>query len=192
MRGTPGPSPFGARGSTPPPLAPPGTCRGKGWWPGWWLMLLATVWGCGAAATLSAGDPTIAEVSIGLGGKFKVGYWTPVQITIQGGDADFTGQIELVLPDSDDVSARFVQASPETFQVPAGGQWVGWRYMKLGKIRGTMKVVLAGLTEFLSGIRPSMIFHPSPPRGNGSSRRDRTWESSRRPYSWPACVVRSS
>ena len=87
-------------------------------------------------------DPTIAEVSIGLGGKFKVGYWTPVRITIQGGDADFTGQIELVLPDSDDVSARFVQASPETFQVPAGGQWVGWRYMKLGKIRGTMKVVL--------------------------------------------------
>ena len=87
-------------------------------------------------------DPAIAEVSIGLGGKFKVGYWTPVRITIQGGDADFTGQMELVLPDSDDVSARFVQASPETFQVPAGGQWVGWRYMKLGKIRGTMKVVL--------------------------------------------------
>jgi hypothetical protein len=105
-------------------------------------MLLASVWGGGVATTLPAADPTIAEVSIGLGGKFKVGYWTPVRITIQGGDADFTGQVELTAPDSDDVSARFVQATPETFQVPAGGQWVGWRYMKLGKIRGTMKVGL--------------------------------------------------
>ena len=108
------------------------------------LLLLAWLWGAVFAASTWAAGPSIADVSIGLGGKFKVGHWTPVRITIQGGDADFTGQVELLLPDSDDVSTRFVQESPATVQIPPGGQWTGWRYMKLGKIRGAVQVVLRG------------------------------------------------
>ena len=83
---------------------PAGAMRGRGVLASGRLMLLAWLWASVFTASTWAAGPSIAEVSIGLGGKFKVGHWTPVRITIQGGDANFTGQVELLLPDSDDVS----------------------------------------------------------------------------------------
>ncbi|MHB0955658.1 MAG: hypothetical protein ACYC6N_18650 [Pirellulaceae bacterium] len=123
-------------------------------------MLWVSLCGWGLTAGASAAGPSITDVSIGLGGKFKVGYWTPVRITIQGGDTDFAGQVELVAPDSDDVSTRFIQGAGDSLQVPGGGQWVGWRYMKLGKIRGNVKVVLRAADGSISS--EQNVAHVSP------------------------------
>ncbi len=109
-----------------------------------WIVLilgLGVVWGAGALPVLAQG-PSISEVEVGLGGKFKVGYWTPVHVVVEGGDRGFVGNIELTAPDSDDVTTRFTQGVGSVVQVPAGGQWTGWRYLKLGKIRGRIHVAL--------------------------------------------------
>ncbi|MCU0959616.1 MAG: hypothetical protein MUF48_05880 [Pirellulaceae bacterium] len=126
-----------------PPIrgAPPGGGRGRLLRAGAaatlsWLLVVLT------PAALVAEPPSIAEIRLGLGGKFKVGCWTPVRITLHGGAADFSGRLELVAPDSDELSTRFTDAAEATLQVPAGGQWTGWRYIKLGKIRGRVRVLL--------------------------------------------------
>jgi hypothetical protein len=106
------------------------------------LVLVLWAWGHPAAVAAPAQGPSITEVAIGLGGKFKVGHWTPVRVTVDGGDSDFAGNLELTLPDSDDVATRFVQGADTAVQIPRGGHWAGWRYVKLGKIRGHVQAVL--------------------------------------------------
>ena len=59
------------------------------------IGLLALLWwsaGTSGAAIATAQGPTITNVAIGLGGKFKVGHWTPVHVTVDGGESDFAGQ----------------------------------------------------------------------------------------------------
>lgn len=93
-----------------------------------------------AAAT--AAPPSIAEIRLGLDGKFKVGCWTPVRVTLEGGGEPFSGQLEVVAPDSDELATRFTDAADGALEVPANGQWTGWRYLKLGRVRGRVRVVL--------------------------------------------------
>ena len=102
------------------------------------LLVLAS------SALLPAAEPAVSvtEATVGLGGRFKVGFWTPVRLSVKGGEIAFSGRVELVLPDSDDINARFCQASDEVISVPAGGSWTGWRYVKFGKIHDRMTVVL--------------------------------------------------
>ena len=43
----------------------------------------------------SSGTVSIESVSVGLGGKYKVGCWTPVWVTVAGGDTAVSGRLEL-------------------------------------------------------------------------------------------------
>ncbi len=51
------------------------------------LVLMLWAWGQPAAVAAPAQGPSIAEVAIGLGGKFKVGHWTPVRVTSKAATA---------------------------------------------------------------------------------------------------------
>jgi len=93
-------------------------------------------------ALAAAQAPALTDVEVGLGGKFKVGHWTPVRVTVEGGSSGFAGNVELLLPDGDDVTARHVQGASDAVQVPAGGHWTGWRYVKLGRVRGRIQALL--------------------------------------------------
>ncbi|NLX57247.1 MAG: hypothetical protein GXY58_19230 [Planctomycetaceae bacterium] len=104
-------------------------------------LTLAMLWPWGPVATAGQ-DPTLADVTVGLGGVFKVGHWTPVLVTIDGGGSDFVGNLELTAPDSDDVVTRFIQGADTSIAIPRGERWTGWRYVKLGKVRGRLQVVL--------------------------------------------------
>ena len=101
-------------------------------------------------------------MAVGLGGKFKVGHWTPVRITVDGGDSGFAGDIELTLPDSDDVATRVHPGVGRGGADPAGGQWTGWRYVKLGKIQWPHQACCGRADGTIAGTRSSRG-DPRPP-----------------------------
>ncbi len=95
-----------------------------------------------AAGSAPADGAQIVDVEVGLAGHLKVGYWVPVRVTISGGATGFSGHIEITAPDGDDLEARFVPSTPEALEVAAGQQWAGWRYVKLGRVRGAVRIAL--------------------------------------------------
>ena len=91
---------------------------------------------------VAGGAARITSVKIGLGGKFKVGSWTPVHVSVNGGEAGFAGKIEFVAADNDLLATTFAEGTASLVEVPRGESWSGWRYFKVGRMRGTMRVLL--------------------------------------------------
>lgn len=50
---------------------------------------------------------TVTSVELGLGGKFKSGFWQPVWVTLRAGKAAVEGQLEVVVADSDQTPAIY-------------------------------------------------------------------------------------
>lgn len=50
----------------------------------------------------TSGQFEISDVQLGFAGKYKVGVWTPLTVTLRGGATDATGQLEVELLDGDD------------------------------------------------------------------------------------------
>ena len=63
------------------------------------------------AATGRAAEPpaTIDRIQIGFAGHYKVGFWTPVEITLTGGPKNVTVDLDLIVPDGDGVPTRTVE-----------------------------------------------------------------------------------
>src|SRR5687768_9722928 len=49
----------------------------------------------------SAARLTVKAASVGIGGKFKAGFWQPVRLTVVAGQQGAKGRVELVVPDGD-------------------------------------------------------------------------------------------
>ena len=58
------------------------------------------------AASAQDDRPEIVRLRVGIGGCYKVGQWTPVEITLRGGNAAMTGGVTLTVPDGDGVPSR--------------------------------------------------------------------------------------
>lgn len=97
------------------------------------------------AGTGSPDSARLEAVEIGLGGQFKVGYWTPVRLTVSGGPGGFLGNVAFTLPDGDGVPTRYLEGGDEALRVPKNESWTGWRYVKLGRLHGRIRVVLQSL-----------------------------------------------
>ena len=56
---------------------------------------------CLAATGLadSAAGPRVTGVRVGFGGRYRVGLWTPVEVTLHGGDRAHKGQLSVIVPD---------------------------------------------------------------------------------------------
>ena len=52
-------------------------------------------------ASESSGRLSVKAASVGIGGKFKAGFWQPVRLTVVAGPAGAKGRLELVVPDGD-------------------------------------------------------------------------------------------
>jgi hypothetical protein len=95
-----------------------------------------------ARAGDAAGSPHIRTVRVGFDGKYKVGHWTPVWISIVGGAQDVRGRLELTTPDGDGVRVTYVSAGDPAVNVPAGSEVTVLRYIKFGRTRGDLTVRL--------------------------------------------------
>ena len=90
-----------------------------------------------SAAAEATGAPAIQQFSIGFAGRYKVGHWTPVEVTLAGGGTDRRIDLQIVAPDGDglpsEVTVRDVQLNrDQTTQVRA--------YVKFGRPRAAVRV----------------------------------------------------
>ena len=61
--------------------------------------------------------PQIAAVRAGFAGRYKVGLWTPLNVTVRGGDSAADVRVHATLPDSDGLNCTF---EAEPCHIPAG------------------------------------------------------------------------
>lgn len=87
-------------------------------------------------------SPTLEAVRVGFGGKYKVGFWTPVRVTLRGGDQPVSGQLELETVDGDGVRVQFTGVANESLRIPAEATVTVTRYVKFGRVSGRLKIRL--------------------------------------------------
>jgi hypothetical protein len=86
----------------------------------------------------------IERVQVGFGGRYKLGYWTPIRITIAADEA-VTGRLEVTVPDSDGVPTTVSTDAAGPLTIPPGGKLTETLYIKPGQRDGEMRI------RFVSG-----------------------------------------
>jgi hypothetical protein len=111
-----------------------------------WRFVLGAVFVLANVAGVRAQDPrlpTIIDLRIGFEGKdklgrYKLGQWTPVEITLVGGTQTMTGLVTVEVPDGDGVPSEFV--TPRPIQVLPGAKTSALLYAKIGRTIDEMPV----------------------------------------------------
>jgi hypothetical protein len=117
---------------------------GNGWRPRRSVLLVAlavSLLGPGwpAGGQIPTAGPQIGQVHIGLAGRYRVGHWTPVRVTIRGGDRGVTGRLHVTVPDGQGV--RSVIVCRET-RVAPGQDVTVMGYVPIGRVRADLSVAL--------------------------------------------------
>lgn len=84
---------------------------------------------------------------IGLGGKFKVGYWTPVWLAVTAGNEPISGHVELSTPDGEGVPVVFVADDAPAIEIDAHRTQVVLRYVKFGQLGGALTARLRSAAD---------------------------------------------
>ncbi len=79
-----------------------------------------------------------------MAGRFKVGYWTPLEIDIEAGAEEIAARLELVAPDGDGVPGRVHAPLDGPLKLAAGERKTVPLYAKLGQLTGEVTVRLLG------------------------------------------------
>lgn len=88
------------------------------------------------AQVQGANPPEIVDLRVGFNNQYKVGVWTPVEITIRGGGTtSVTGQLELTVADGDGTRSRVVSTPKQLFP---GQRTSILMYVKFGDVYGEM------------------------------------------------------
>jgi hypothetical protein len=111
-----------------------------------WLAALASLshaapaWADDAAA-VNQDRPHIDDCRVGFNGVFKVGYWTPLWVTVSGDAAGQTIEIEVATADSDGVETTISTGVPATDEPPGRTRRV-LLYARMGRIGSPIRVAL--------------------------------------------------
>jgi hypothetical protein len=119
-----------------------------------WFACLVVFCGVGpdpAAAAAGAAGPRIDNIAIGFQGAFKVGYWTPLWITLSAGPAAQSVSLEILTPDTDGVQTRFDDAEPVA--LAASQQVTVVRYFKPGQVAGELVVQMKAAGRLVAARR---------------------------------------
>lgn len=98
-----------------------------------------------SAAVAQPSNAGIREVTIGFDGAYKVGFWTPVRITLAAGSEVLNGQLSLTTKDGDGVPAAFLD--PEPIHVAANSESSVTRYVKFGQLDSDLTIELRDARE---------------------------------------------
>ncbi len=102
------------------------------------IALVLTPFVASRGDTLSG--PSIHSVSVGFNGTYKVGFWTPIRLTVAAGsERPLSGKLHVTLPDGESIPATYVFPIPE---IAAGQEKVIWRYVKFGRAGGALRIRL--------------------------------------------------
>ena len=80
---------------------------------------------------------SIAAVRVGFAGHYRVGFWTPVEVTLRGGDKAVSGRLSLSAPDGDGISTS---VTTEPIEVAPGGETRTMTYIKFGNLHSTLAI----------------------------------------------------
>jgi hypothetical protein len=94
--------------------------------------------------------PSVKQVQLGFDGRYKVGCWTPVTISVSAGDDQFVGSLFVETPDGDGETTRITAETAADARrdppivVPAGGETTVVRHVKIGRMHDPeLSVILA-------------------------------------------------
>jgi hypothetical protein len=104
----------------------------------WWCLLLAAA----AVRAQEAAAPEIVGIRVGFAGAYKVGLWTPVEVTLRGGGRALDGRLSLTVPDGEGVPSRVSTAADAPCRVPADGEAVVQLCVRFGRVNGWLKAEL--------------------------------------------------
>jgi hypothetical protein len=89
----------------------------------------------------------IVDVRVGFAGQYCVGCWTPVEVELLGGDKEFTGRVELTVPDGDGAASQTVS---EPISLAAGKSSRALAYVKFGRLETPLKAVFRADGEIVA------------------------------------------
>ncbi len=86
--------------------------------------------------------PSVEKVSVGFGGKYKVGYWTQVRLDIVAGSEPFSGKLALEIPDVEGGPCIWTCAESEKLTLAPKQKTSVVRYVKFGRLENRLTVIL--------------------------------------------------
>ena len=81
------------------------------------MIGICLVWASLAVSVSGPPQPAIEQVAIGVAGLYKVGHWTPVEITLTGAARPWHGRVRLRVTDGNGVPSVYEDTPCE---LPAG------------------------------------------------------------------------
>lgn len=104
---------------------------------------------------------------MGFDGHYRVGFWTPVEVAIRGGDEAVDARLVLAAPDGDGVRTQF---ATKPIKIDADADRRATAYVKFGRPESRLSVELVGESETFDGKQlgagnkdPNAIFHAAYP-----------------------------
>ncbi|MBN1851824.1 MAG: hypothetical protein JW829_03840 [Pirellulales bacterium] len=76
------------------------------------VFFTPSAWTLEPSAAPLASNPRIADFTIGFNGYYKLGFWTPATVTIEGGSDPVDYQVEVDAPDSDGAIVTYPSVAP--------------------------------------------------------------------------------
>lgn len=124
----------------------------------WTAVSLASFQLSAAADDVDATRPRIAAVRVGFDGHYKVGYWTPVEVTLEGGTQAETGAIELLVADGDGMLTQVRTPPDRGVHTTPGRSATVLLYAKFGRSAGglTVRYVVTGQRRVQRTFRAGM------------------------------------
>lgn len=104
------------------------------------MLVLAAYFVSPVAAQNKPQKPKILGISMGFDGLYKVGQWTPVEVTLLGGTDTTTGRVTITANDGDGVPATMPTVGGRPTQVLAGRQSTARAIIRLGAIETDLTV----------------------------------------------------
>ena len=86
--------------------------------------------------------PEFVAVHAGFAGRYKVGVWTPLEVTLRGGSSPVIGRVRASVADSDGLNCSF--EAPEPCQVSPGRETSVLLYVRFGHETNTLALELLG------------------------------------------------
>ena len=93
-----------------------------------------------ASAADDGSSLAIDQVRIGVGGHYKAGCWTPVQVALSGPPGSRIGAVEVETPDSDGIHVAYRTPKDAHDEFPASGRLTRTLYARFGRVRSELLV----------------------------------------------------
>lgn len=111
-------------------------------WMALFVALAVQTWLVGVPLSAAEGDPQITGIRLGIDGRYKVGCWTRVEVSLQGGKEAIQGQLEVTTPDGDGVPTQVVSLPNRPVALAVGMPSTASLFVKVGQMLPTLRVRL--------------------------------------------------